>query len=222
MGNIITIDGLTSSGKSSIGLIFASKIGYQLIDTGAIYRAATLYAIENNLSVNDSSKVALALTNMNLLFKTINHEHKVFIKDRDITQDIHTIQVSNLTPVFGAEKIIREAAKKIQIKLAKTQNTVMMGRDIGSEIFPDAKLKFVITATNKVRARRRYEQLLHRGVDTTYEKVLKDLKIRDDLDTKRAISPFRIPKDAIIIDTSTKTIEQSVKLLLDYFKQKFP
>lgn len=222
MTNIITIDGPTSSGKSSVGLLFAKKIGFQFIDTGTIYRAATLFTLENNLDPDsDIEKIAEGLKKMDLKFITEDGEHKVYSGTRDLTDILHSQKINNFVAIVAAIAKVREAAKTIQYDLGKIADTVMMGRDIGTEIFPNAKLKFVITATPQVRARRRFEQLLSRGVDVTFKQVLEEIKKRDDQDTNRKVSPYRIPDDAIIIDTSNKTIEQSVEELIKHYQENF-
>lgn len=222
MTNIITIDGPTSSGKSSVGLLFAKEIGFQFIDTGTIYRAAALFTLENNLDPGqDIEKIAKGLETMDLKFITEDGEHKVYSGSRDLTDSLHTQKINNFVAIVAAKAEVRKTAKTIQYDLGDIANTVMMGRDIGTEIFPNAKLKFVITASPEVRARRRFEQLLSRGVDVTFEQVLEEIKKRDEQDATREVSPYRIPEDAIIIDTSDKTIEESVAELMTHYRKTF-
>lgn len=218
MAKIITIDGPSSSGKSSIGFLFSQKIGFQFIDTGAIYRAGSFMVLNQNIDPSDHKKLGEVFEKLNIQFKTVNNKVRIFLDDQDVSEALHTPEVTKLVPVVAAVFEVRAAAKKIQYQVAQKQNTIMAGRDIGSEIFPDAPLKFFITASPEVRAKRRFEQHKKNGEDTTFEKILEDTKKRDEMDENREASPMRIPGGAVIIDTSDKTIEQTVDELMKNFQ----
>lgn len=236
MAIVIPIDGPSSSGKSTVGFLFSKKIGFQFIDTGVIYRAGSLIALRSGvmnlgLRVQNEAELVKIFEDMDILFKTIGGKVRVFLNKEDVTDKLHTPEVTKVVPAIGAVRSVRKAAKRIQYEIAQNQDTVMAGRDIGSEIFPGAPLKFFITALAEVRAKRRYEQHKAKlfvgdnrknGEDITYEQILLDTKKRDEMDEKREASPMRVPKDAIIIDTSKKNIDEVVEELLSHYKKLNP
>ena len=222
MSNVITIDGPTSSGKSSVGLLFSKKIGYQFIDTGRIYRAGALYILRNNIPTDDEEKVASVFEHLKIEFKEIDGKVKIFLEGEDVTALIHTDEVTELVPKIAAFPKARFFAKQLQRKIGNEKNTVMAGRDIGSEIFPDARLKFFITANVNVRALRRYQQIKKNDPSAIFEEILKGMKKRDNDDSTREASPMRVPPDAIVIDTSNITTEESVERMIEVFKERFP
>ncbi|EKD91058.1 MAG: hypothetical protein ACD_30C00049G0026 [uncultured bacterium] len=220
MSEVITIDGPTSSGKSSVGHLFSANIGFQFIDTGAIYRAGSLFILENNLSTADENVCAKVFENLNVEFKEIDGSQRIFLDGKDITEKLHLPQVTKVVPIIAAFPKVRELSKKIQRKIGSLQNTVMTGRDIGTEIFPDSKLKIFLTASPEIRAKRRYEQLKQKDLDISYEKVLEEMLKRDEADSIREASPFRKPDDAVEIDTTNLTTKQTVEKMLELFKAR--
>lgn len=216
MTQVIPIDGPSSSGKSTVGFLFAKKIGYQFIDTGAIYRVGSLVAIREKINLDDELALTKIFIDLKIKFKTVEDKVRVFLDAEDISELIHTPEVTKVVPIVASVAGVRKAAKKLQYDVAQNQNTVMAGRDIGSEIFPDAPLKFFITASVEVKAKRRYEQHKKNGENVTYEQILEDTKKRDEMDAKREASPMRIPEDAILIDTSDKSIDEVVIELMNY------
>lgn len=218
MSNVITIDGPTSSGKSSVGYFFSQKIDYQFIDSGAIYRAGSLVCLRNNINPNNVFQVVEVFKNLNIRFETNNHRQHIFLNQEEITSLLHTPEVTSIVPIVAAHKQVREVAKDIQRKIGESKDTVMTGRDIGSEIFPEAKLKFFITASNEVRAKRRFAQIKKQNPQITYNEVLNQMLKRDKADSERKASPMRVPEDAIVIDTTDKTVEESVAELLKHYK----
>lgn len=217
MSNIITVDGPASSGKSTVGFLFAKKIGYQFIDSGLIYRVGVLLAIRNKIKVDSGEKCAELLKNADIDFEMENGIVKILANNEDVTDLLKTPEIDNLVPILAAHREVRKATKNVQRKVGESQNTVMAGRDIGSEIFPDAKLKFFVTASIEARAKRRYEQLKINHPSIKYEEVVEEIKKRDEQDSTREASPMRIPKDAIMIDTSNMTIDQAVEELYNKF-----
>src|SRR3989338_1299833 len=175
VSNVITIDGPTSSGKSSVGFLFSQNIGYQFIDTGRIYRAGALYILKNKIPIEDQEKVAQVFENLNVEFKSIEGKVKLFLEGEDVTAKIHSPEVTYIVPKIAANAKARYFAKQLQKKIGSQKNTVMAGRDIGSEIFPDAKLKFFITADVEVRAKRRYDQIKKTDPEVSFEEVLKGM-----------------------------------------------
>lgn len=221
MSKIITIDGPTSSGKSSVGLLFSQKIGYQFIDTGRIYRAGALYILRNSIPVEDEEKVAQVFKDLQVEFKEIEGKVKIYMQGEDITAQIHSPEITFVVPKIAAHAKAREYAKQLQRKIGGLENTVMAGRDIGSEIFPDSKLKFFITADVNVRAQRRYNQVKKTDPNVKFEDILMGMEKRDDTDATRKASPMRVPEDAITIDTSSLTTEETVEKMITEYKRVF-
>ncbi len=214
---VITIDGPTSSGKNSVGFLLAQKLGYQYIDSGSIYRAGSIFVLRNNISP-DSEKVAEVFKNLQIETKTQDHEVRFLVNGEDITDHLHDPEVTKTVPIVAAIGEVREEVKKIQYNLVNSKNTVMTGRDIGSEIFPDAMHKFYLTASVEVRAQRRFKQLVEKDPKVKYEEILKSMEDRDEKDMTREVSPLRIPEDAVVIDNSDLTIEQTVEKMLKYIQ----
>lgn len=214
--DIITIDGPTSSGKNSVGFLLAKKLGYQYIDTGMIYRVGTYLVVKNNIDSNQVDKVIEVFKNLNLEIKGSNNGLAIYNNGCDLTDNLHSKEVTDNVSWVSAIKGVREVTKVIQRKLGSAKNTVMTGRDIGSEIFPRASHKFYLTADVEIRAKRRFGQLVKRDPNTTYEEVLISMEERDKKDSERQVSPLRIPQGAIIIDNSNLTIEQTVEEMLKH------
>lgn len=221
MSNVITIDGPTSSGKSSVGFLFSQKIGYQFIDTGRIYRAGALYILRNNIPTDNEDEVAKVFENLNIEFRLIDGKVKNFLEGEDVTAEIHTAEITAIVPKIAAHAKARHFAKQLQRRIGSEKDTVMAGRDIGSEIFPDSKLKFFITADVKVRAQRRYDQIKKSNPEVNFEDVLRGMEARDEKDATRKASPMRVPKDAITIDTSDLTTEETVDKMMEEYRRVF-
>lgn len=221
VSNVITIDGPTSSGKSSVALMFANRIGYQYIDTGSIYRAGTYYILQHGIPMENDERVAEVFSNLEVDFKMIDGRMHTFLYGSDISDQIHSLEVTSVVPVVAAHAKAREECKKIQRRIGERQNTVMTGRDIGSEIFPDAHLKFFLTARAEIRAERRYKQIKERNPEITYDEILHDMLTRDKMDSEREASPFRKPEKAIEIDTSDMSVDDSVEALVVAFQNEF-
>lgn len=217
MFKVITIDGPASSGKSTIGFLFAQRIGFRFIDTGAIYRAGCLIILRRNLDIDDEEQNSQIFKDLKLTFVPGEDKNKTILDGEDITFEISSDTVTKIVPIVAAQAKVREAVKLFQYNLAKESNLVVAGRDIGTEIFPDSPLKFFITCDLKVRSERRLKQLQKRGLDLTYEQVVEELNQRDEVDSTRQNSPFRKPADAIEIDTTALSIDESVEMLLKYF-----
>lgn len=211
---VITIDGPTSSGKNSVGFLLAEKLGYQYIDSGSIYRAGCIFINKNNISHDDLDKILEIFKNLQIEIKQQDSEQRFIANDEDITNHLHDPEVTRFVPVVAAIKEVRELVKIIQYRLTENKKTVMTGRDIGSEIFPDAKHKFFLTASVEIRAERRFKQLVEKDTNVKYDDVLQGMKERDEKDTTRVISPLRIPKDAVVIDNSNLNVEETVEEML--------
>lgn len=216
--DVITIDGPTSSGKNSVGFLLAQKLGYQYIDTGMIYRAGTYLVLKNHISPDDIHKITKVFENLNLEIKNGNGALTIVNNGEDLTNILHDAEVTDNVSTVSALKEVREVTKIIQRKLGSLQNTVMTGRDIGSEIFPSAKHKFFLTAKVEVRAKRRFEQLIKTDPQIKYEAVLQSMEDRDRKDSTREVSPLRVPDGAVIIDNSNLTVGQTVEGMLGHIR----
>ncbi|MBI2039778.1 (d)CMP kinase [Candidatus Microgenomates bacterium] len=214
--DVITIDGPTSSGKNSVGFLLAQELGYQYIDTGSIYRAGCVFIIKNEIPLDGQERIVQVFKDLTVGIKMQNHNIRVIANGEDVTDILHNADVTKIVPEVAAIRKVREATKIIQHNLGKVKNTVMTGRDIGSEIFPDAKYKFFLTASSKVRAKRRFKQLVEKDPSIKYEDVLKGMMDRDKKDSEREASPMRIPKGAFVIDNTNLTVEETVDQMLKY------
>jgi len=215
--DIVTIDGPTSSGKNSVGFLLAQKLGYNYIDTGMIYRAGCFQMLRENVDPQDLEKILHIYNTLDVKFEN-NGAWKMFLDGEDLTDKLHTPEISKLVPIVAAIPKVREIMKTFQRNIGDKGKIVMGGRDIGSEIFPDAQFKFFLTASVEERANRRYKQLVEKDPNIKYEDVLKDMQERDNQDTTREASPLRVPDDALVIDNSNLTIEQTVDEMLKKIK----
>lgn len=222
MSIVIPIDGPTSSGKTSVGFLFSKQIGFQYVDSGAIFRAGTIQALKENVSLQDEDALAEILAKAHIEFKEVDNHIKTFLNGEDISDILHNPEVTQAVPIISMYKKVRLETNKLQRVIATRQNTVMAGRDIGTEIFPDAKLKFYLTADIQIRAFRRMAQLREKNPDITYEQVLEEMIDRDKKDMIRKVSPLRIAKDAIIIETTTITAKESVEKMLKHYHEMYP
>jgi cytidylate kinase len=219
VSKVITIDGPVSSGKNSVGHLLSRKLGFQFIDTGSLYRIFSLYVIKNDLDINDPADLD-TFSSIEVEFKDLNGKDAVYADEVNVTDKLHNPEVTALVPEVAAIRRVREIAKTVQRKLGQSRNTVMAGRDIGSEIFPDANIKFYLTADLEVRAKRRFNQLKDVKPEITLEEVVEQIKERDKMDSERDVSPMRVPENAIIIDNSNKDVEQTVDEMLNHINSK--
>lgn len=221
---IIAIDGYSSCGKSTMARALAKKIGYIYIDTGAMYRAVTLFCLENNLiSPNGIASSALEkqISGIKISF-TINPETGGIIthlNGRNVEDRIRSLDVSQNVSQVAAIPFVREALTAQQREMGVAKGIVMDGRDIGSTVFPDAELKIFVTASPEVRARRRYDELIKKGDQVDFNDILQNVKQRDYIDTHREVSPLVKADDAIVLDNSALSIAEQDEWLLEHFRQ---
>jgi len=220
MQNItIAIDGFSSTGKSTLAKQLAKELGYVYVDTGAMYRAVTLYALQNNFISKDYFKVndfVLELDKINLSFK-FNESlgfSEMYLNGVNVEKDIRTLEVSSYVSKVSAVPEVRYQLVKQQQKMGKDKGIVMDGRDIGTVVFPNAKLKLFMTASPEIRAQRRYDELIKRGDEVSYEDVLRNVQQRDYIDSHRKDSPLVKADDAIEIDNSNLTIEAQFESIM--------
>ena len=221
----IAIDGHSSCGKSTMAKDLARKIGYVYVDTGAMYRAVTLYALRNNLFDTDGGikedelKSRMGDISISFRLNTATGRPDTYLNGENVEQDIRTMQVSNRVSPIAALPFVREALVAQQQAIGKEKGIVMDGRDIGTTVFPDAELKVFVTASPEVRAQRRFDELKGKGMRADYEEILKNVKERDYIDSHREVSPLRKADDAIELDNSHLTIAQQKTWLLEKYKE---
>ena len=220
MSNItIAIDGFSSTGKSTIAKQIAEHLGYVYVDSGAMYRAMTLYAMQNDFISDEDFNVEglisrLHLINISFQFNNELGFAEVYLNGDNVEKEIRTLEVSSYVSKVSAIPEVRYQLVKQQQQMGKDKGVVMDGRDIGTVVFPNAELKLFMTATAKDRAERRYLELKERGDDVSYEDVLKNVVNRDHIDSTRKDSPLRKASDAIKIDNSNLTLDQQFEQIL--------
>lgn len=221
----IAIDGFSSCGKSTMAKDLAKEIGYIYIDSGAMYRAITLYCIENSLFSNDGNinteELKKQIDNIQISFR-LNPKTSVpetYLNGVNIESKIRTMDVSSRVSLVAALGFVREALVRQQQDMGKNKGIVMDGRDIGTVVFPDAELKIFVTASSEIRAKRRYDELTAKGQTVSYEDILRNVEERDRIDQAREVSPLRKAEDAIILDNSNMSIkEQKIWLKNEFLK----
>ena len=216
---IITLDGPASTGKSSLAKRLSNTLGYMHIDSGSMYRAATLFALrldpERILRPNVFLKY---LSEINIDFKKINEEQKIFLNNEDVSHEIRETYVTNEVSNVAKMPELRSFLVNKQKEFGKNKGIIMDGRDIGTIVFPNAECKFFLSAKVEVRAKRRYLEQLKQGINQTYKMVLDNIIMRDSLDTKRVNSPLKKAVDAIEIDVSNMTLDDVYEKLLTHIK----
>ena len=215
MSIAIAIDGPAGAGKSTIAKAAAKSLGFIYVDTGAMYRALGLFALRNSVAPDDREAVKELLAKVELkLARNENKEQLVILCGEDVSGLIRTEQVSMAASRISAIPEVREFLLTLQRDMEKTSDVIMDGRDIGTVVLPDAKVKIFLTASAEIRARRRYDELIAKGEDALYEDVLKDVIERDNNDMNRPIAPLKPAEDSILVDTSELTLQESIDLLI--------
>ncbi len=213
---IITIDGWSSCGKSTLARQLAKALGYSYIDSGAMYRAITLYFLRNHINWQDKAQVIAALEDTAIDFRIneISGESEIYLNDENVEYVIRDLVIAEKVSDIAAIREVREFAVAQQQKLGAQKGIVMDGRDIGTTVFPEAELKFFMTADIAVRVERRYLEMVEKNPYTTIEDVKANLEMRDYTDSNREISPLRKADDAIVLDNTCLTIEEQLKMAL--------
>lgn len=214
---IITIDGPSGAGKSTVAKLIADKLGFKYLDTGAMYRAVTLYMIENQVDIKNEEEVINALNKLNIGFDS---NYRVYLDSQDITEDIRKEKVVKFVSEVSAISSVRRKMVDLQRDIAKEGNYILDGRDAGSVVFPNADYKFYLEASLEERAKRRYKEELSKEVDISFEAVKESIKKRDKYDSNRKNSPLVVPENAIIIDTTNMTIDEVAEEITDIFLNK--
>ena len=219
----IAIDGHSSCGKSTMAKALARKVGYVYVDTGAMYRSVTLYALRHNLFREDGSikteELETALKDMVIEQKLVDGKTTTFLNGENVERDIRTLEVSNHVSPVAALPFVRMALVAQQQRMGENGGIVMDGRDIGTVVFPNAELKIFVTASAEVRAQRRYDELKEKGMPADYEDILKNVQERDYIDSHREVSPLRQADDALLLDNSHMTIPEQDEWLMQRFEE---
>jgi len=221
---IIAIDGHSSCGKSTMAKSLAQELGYIYIDSGAMYRVVTLYALRNGLINNcvpDIEKIIKELKNINITFKwdELLGKNTTFLNGENVEEEIRRLEVSeNVSPISTIAEVRHEMVKQ-QRENGKSKGIVMDGRDIGTVVFPEAELKIFMTASPEIRAKRRFDELKEKGVEVDFSSILQNVEGRDEIDSTREASPLRKADDALILDNSDLTREEQLKWTLGKVKE---
>lgn len=217
----IAIDGPAGAGKSTMARRVAKELGYQYVDTGAIYRTVGYHMSLMGIGPKDTDGITRLIDDVSLRIEYApDGVQHMILNGADVTQEIRTPQMSAYASGVSAQPVVREFLLDMQRELARTHNVVMDGRDIGTVVLPHADVKIFLTAADTVRANRRFQELQQKGERTSYEQVLRELRQRDKQDSTRAIAPLRCAADAVRLDTSELTVEQSVGAMLRIIREK--
>lgn len=212
---IIAIDGHSSCGKSTLAKALAKHFGYAHINTGAMYRATTLYFLENNIDIQQSEAVEAALEQVQIHFEHRAGKTHTFLNSKDVEAEIRTMRINNHVSDVAKISTVRQKMVEQQREMSKRKGIVMEGRDIGTVVFPNAELKIFLTAAVEERARRRYEELKAKGQEVTYEAVKDNLEKRDFIDSNRENSPLTKAEDAIVLDNTHLTPEGQLEKAIE-------
>lgn len=212
---VIAIDGPAGAGKSTIAKIVAKKLNINYIDTGAMYRALTLKALKNRISFDDKDLLISLLSNTDIDY----YNNHIFLDGKIVDNEIRKNEVSKNVSKIAKIKEIRVKLVEIQREIASNKSVIMDGRDIGSYVLPNADFKFYVTASVEERSYRRYKELISKNVKISFEQVKEEIKQRDEIDKNREFSPLIKSKDAILIDTTKKTVEECVNEILNIIKK---
>lgn len=220
----IAIDGFSSCGKSTMAKDLAKEIGYIYIDSGAMYRAVTLYSMENGLFTGDkinTGELEKQMNNIRISFRLnpLTMRPDTYLNGIKVEDKIRTMEVSSKVSPISALGFVREAMVEQQRKMGEEKGIVMDGRDIGTTVFPHAELKIFVTASPEIRAKRRYDELKAKGADASFDEILENVKNRDYIDQNREVSPLRKAEDAILLDNSDLTIQEQKEWLTEQFNQ---
>ena len=211
---VVAIDGYSSCGKSTLAKALAKKLHFIYVDSGAMYRAVTLYFLRNNIDLNDKKQIIDALAHIHLNFHSRDYETHITLNDEEVSDEIRQMPVSENVSTVAAIHEVRIEMVKQQQRMGKSKNIVMDGRDIGTAVFPNASVKIFMTADPYVRAKRRYKELVVKNPDITLEEVFENLAHRDYQDTTRKESPLVRAKDAVILDNTNLTPDEQLAFAL--------
>lgn len=220
MGFIVAVDGTAGSGKGSITKIVAQKLNLIAIDTGAMYRCVALAMLEQGIKLEETSKIKQLLDEIKIEFVEDESGKKVFLNGKDVSLRIRTIEITEFASPVATIGIVREHLVRLQREMAKSADVIMEGRDIGTNVFPNANVKIYLDATPEERALRRFKQNKESGIDTPYEEILKNVIDRDYRDSHREIAPLIKAPDAIYVDSTNMTVEEEAEVVIKIIEEK--
>lgn len=220
MSKSIAIDGPAGAGKSTIAKKVAKSLGFIYVDTGAMYRAMALYMIKKGIDASDSEGISATCTSADITIKHENGEQVVYLNGENVNGLIRTEEVGNMASASSVNGDVRRKLVELQQKMAETTDVVMDGRDIGTVVLPNANLKVYLTASSRVRAERRYKELIAKGTDCNIDDIEKDIIDRDYRDMHRENSPLMQAEDAVLLDSSDMTIDEVADKILELYNEK--
>lgn len=216
----VAIDGPAGAGKSTIAKAAAKDLGYIYVDTGALYRTIALYMMENGGALSDSEAVGARLPEVDVRLRFLEDTQHVFLNGEDVSEKIRLPEVSMGASKVSALPVVRDFLMELQRGIARENDCIMDGRDIGTVVLPEANIKIFLTASPECRAKRRFDELKAKGVDTDYGSVLREMKERDYNDSHRAVAPLKPAADSVVVDTSSLGLLDSIQLLIEKIKEK--
>ena len=220
MGINIAIDGPAGAGKSTIARRVAKELSFLYVDTGAMYRAIAYYCIQKGLSGSDGDRIGQQIQEAQVTISHAEGEQMVFLNSENVTSFLRSEEVSHMASVMSAIPQVRRHLLALQQSLAANHNVVMDGRDIGTTILPNAQLKIFLTANPATRAKRRYQELINKGVSCSEEEILKEMTERDERDSGREASPLCQAEDAVLVDTSDLSIDEVTERIIALYREK--
>ena len=220
MGFVVALDGPAGSGKGTVTREDAKKMNLINIDTGAMYRSVTLLMIRQNVKLEDEEKIKEILDKIDIKFGIENREQKVYLNGEDVSLLIRTKEVNEFVSPVSTIKIVRERLADMQREMSKAIDVIMEGRDIGTNVFPNADVKIYLDATPEERAKRRFKQNEEKGIQIPYEEILESVKNRDYIDSHREIAPLKQAEDAIYIDSTNMSIDEVVEEIISIINKK--
>ena len=218
MGYNVAIDGPAGAGKSTIAKLVAKEKGYIYVDTGAMYRGLAIHFIKKGIKAEDIKGIVEACKDAEVSIVYENDVQQIYLNGENVTAMLRTEEVGNMASKTSAIPAVREKLLELQRTLAREKNVIMDGRDIGTNILPNADVKIYLTASVETRATRRYKELLEKGENCVYEEIAQNIKERDERDMNREIAPLKQAEDAILVDSSEMTIDEVVKTICSYCK----
>ena len=221
MSFIVAMDGPAGTGKGTITSLISKEMGLVNIDTGATYRCVALYAIKNNIKLEEKEKIIESLPNIHIDMKNEQGIQKVYLNNEDVTSEIRSKEVTKIVSQVSSIVEVRLAMVEVQRNLAKGKDVIMEGRDITTYVFPNADVKIYLDANEEERAKRRYKEMQEKGIEMTYEEVLKNIQVRDKNDKEKEIGALKIAEDAIYIDTTNLSIEEVKEKVKEIITEKY-
>lgn len=217
---IVAIDGPAGSGKGTVTKRIAKELGFINLDTGVTYRCVALQALRDKLSIKDEEEIIKLANNIEITIDSNGNEDIIFLNGEDVSKDIRTKEVTDIVSQVSSIIPVREKMVEVQRNLAKGKNVIVEGRDITTVVFPNSELKIYLDASEEIRAKRRYDENLEKGINTTYEEVLENVKMRDYNDMHKKFGALKKAKDAIVIDSTNLSIDEVVDKIKEEIKKK--